>query len=198
MGITKSFVSMTDWTAVAQNAIGESAEIDLSDVYEALLHIQGFLDTETPHTGTKIIVQVSGSASGDEDWQDFTEFVALIGTANAEPITNNPLAAGSTTITCASTIGYTVEGSWRAIKDGTLANSELIFQTAYSATPDITILDGTANSHIQTTNMYSVAFTKNIILPPSAYRARVVIDNTYDDNGSTLNFKVRATKVTAV
>jgi hypothetical protein len=198
MAITKSSIGVTDWTAVAQNVIGESAEIDLSDVYEALIHIHAFLDTETPHTGTKFIVQISGSATGDEDWEDFAEFVELIGTANTEPITNNPLTAGSTTITCASTTGYVVEGEWRAIKDGTLANSELILQTAYSATPDITILDGTTNEHAQTTAMYNIAFTKNILLPSSAYRARVVVDNTYDNDGSTLNYKVRLTKVTAV
>ena len=198
MAITKSCINVTDWTAVAQNTIGESAEIALSDVYEALVHIQAFLDTETAHTGTKFIVQVSGAATGNEDWQDFVEFVELIGTANTEPITNAPLTAGSTTITCVSTTGYSVEGEWRAIEESPLANSELIFQTGYSATPDITILDGTTNAHVATTAMFNVAFTKNILLPSSAYRARVIVDNTYDDNGSTLDYKVRLAKVTVV
>ena len=199
MGISKSTISVTDWTAIAQNAIGKSAEIDLSDVYEATLHIQAFLDTATAHTGTRFLLQISGAATGNEDWQDRTQFVELIGTANPEPITNNPLAALATTITCVSTTGYTVEGEWRAIKDGTLVNSELIFQTAYSATPDITILDGTTNSHVQTTPMYNIAFTKDILIPPSAYRARLVVDNTYSGaGGSTLNYKVRLTKVTVV
>lgn len=198
MALTKTCTNVTDWTAVAQNTIGESAAIDLSAAYEAIIHIQAFLDNVTAHTGTKFTVQISGETSGNEDWQDLVSFVELIGTANTEPITNNPLAAGSTTITCASTTGYTVEGEWRAIEESPLANSELIFQTAYSATPNITILDGTTNSHVQTTAMFNIAFTKNILLPSSAYRARVIVDNTYDLDGATFVYKVRLTKVTAL
>lgn len=196
MAITKSCISMTDWTAVAQNTIAESAEIDLSDVYEAILHIQAALDTTTAHTGTKFIVQISGSATGDENWQDFTEFVELIGTAGEDAIENSPLAAGETAIHLAAH-AYGTEGVWLFIEDGTIANSEVCFEKSFSA-GTVNILDGVTNAHVATTKMYDISFTKNLLLPPSAKRARVIVDNTYDDNGSTLNYKVRATKVTAV
>jgi len=196
MAITKSCISVTDWTAVAQNGMGESAAIDLSDVYEALLHIQAALDNTTAHTGTRFIVQISGAASGDEDWEDFAEFVELNGTAATDAIEDNPLAAGSTAIALTGH-ALTVEGKWLFIEDGTLANSELVFEKSQTAN-EVVVLDGTTNEHVQTTAIFNVAFTKNIILPPSAYRARVIVDNTYDNDGATLDYKVRLTKVTAV
>jgi hypothetical protein len=194
--MSKNCISITDWTAVAQNTIAKSGELDISDAVMAILHIQAFLDTATAHTGTRFIVQTSGAATGNEDWQNTTTFVELIGTANIEPITNNPLSAAATTITCASTTGYTTLGAWRAIEDATLANSELILETAYVTDTSITILDGTTNEHAQNTNMYSVAMGKDILLLGEAYRVRLVVDNTYSSAGSTLNYKVRATKVT--
>lgn len=198
MAITKSVDNIQDWTAVAQNTIAESATYDCSLIYEATLHIQAFLDTATAHTGTRFIVQISGANSGDEDWQNFTEFTALVGTANIEAITNNPLSAASTTITCASTTGYTVEGEWRAIEDGTLVNSELVLQKGYSSNTNITIVNGTTNEHAQSVNMYSIAMTQNILIPAGVRRVRVLVDNTYDADGSTLNYKARITKITGV
>lgn len=199
--LTKSVASVTDWTAVAQGAVGESATLDTSTFYESVLHIQGFLDTETAHTGTEFVVQVSGNTTGDEDWQDFYRFVELLGTANQEPLTNNPAAVGTTVLTCASTTGYLVAdlaSPWRAIKDSTLANSELILQVAVSANTSITIQDGTTNGHAQNTNMYNIAFTRDIYIPISYNRVRVIVNNDYDSNGSTLNYKVRVSKITAM
>lgn len=194
--IIKSTSSVQDWTAVAQNTIAKSAEADLSGVNKASLHVQAALDTTTAHTGTRFLVQISGSETGDEDWQDFADFVALIGTAATDAIENDPLAAGATSITLTSH-ALTVEGKWLLIEDGTLANSELIFESA-SATNAITILDGTTNAHVVTTAIFNVAMNQNVALPTSAVRARLVVDNTYDDNGSTLNYAVRVSKVTGV
>jgi hypothetical protein len=189
--------ALTDWTAVAQNAIGESGTLDCSDNVKTLLHIQSFLDTETAHTGTRFLIQVSSALSGDEDWQDYTEFVGLIGTANKEDMTGNPTAAGATTITVASTTGYTA-GAWRAIKDATLVNSELVFQTGLTTNTNITVLDGTTNEHANTSDLYNIALTQVVLLDSTVNRVRVIVDNTYDSDGSTLNYKIRASKVIGV
>lgn len=194
--IVKSTESIQDWTAVAQNTVGESAIYDLSGVYETILHLQAALDTITAHTGTRFIVQISGAASGDEDWQDLTEFVALIGTAATDTIEDDPLAAGSTAIALTGH-GLTVEGIWLFIEDGTLVNSELVFESA-QAVNSVTILDGTTNAHVLSTAIFNVAMVQNVSIPASANRLRLVVDNTYDDNGSTLNYKARVSKVTGV
>ncbi len=192
--ITKTLTQISDWTAVAQNTIAESSVYDFSSAKTGILNIQAALDTTTAHTGTKFIVQISSTASGDEDWQNLTEFVALIGTAATDLIENNPLAAGSTSITLTAH-ALTVLGKWLFIEDSTLANSELIFESA-SAVNSITILDGTTNAHVQNTAIFNVAMTQNVTITSSVYRLRVLVDNTYDVDGSSLNYKVRISTVT--
>jgi len=192
--ITKNTASIQDWTAVAQNTIAKSAEHDLSGSHAAILHIQAALDTTTAHTGTRFITQISASESGDEDWQDFAEFVALIGTAATDLIEDDPLAAGSTTIAL-TTHALTVLGKWLLIEDGTLANSELVFESEQAAN-SITIFDGTTNAHAVNTAIFNIAMVQNISLPKSANRVRLIVDNSYDADGSTLNYKARISNVT--
>ena len=199
--LTITPAAVTDWTAVAQNTVGESATVTVSDSYQSILHIQAFLDSTTAHTGTEFIVQISSNTSGDEDWQDFARFVELIGTANSEPIDDNPLTAGSTTITVTDTGGnYETApfAHWIAIEDGTLINSELVLQTGYTLNASFTILDGTTNAHVVDVVMYDIAITKNILLPLGTARVRLVVNNTYDVDGSTLNYKVRITETTGL
>ena len=167
------------------------------DARTAIMHIQAALDTTTAHTGTRFVAQISASESGDEDWQDLVEFVALIGTAATDAIEDDPLAAGSTDIALTGHAAFNVLGRWRYIKDATLANSELVRQSA-TDTDEISILDGTTNAHVVTTPMWNIAMVQNISLPSSALRARLVLDNTVDDNGSTIVYKMRITKTMGV
>lgn len=188
--------SIQDWTAVAQNTIAESAVEDVSPNYGSMLYIQAFLDTTTAHTGTKFIVQASNADSGDEDWYDFTEFVELIGTAATDLIENNPLATSSTAIALTGH-ALTVLGKWLGIEDGTLINSELIFEKSQT-TNEVVILDGTTNEHALNTAIFNVAMTKSIFIPPEVARVRVIVVNSYDVNGSTLNYKVGISEILAV
>jgi len=118
----------------------------------------------------------------------------LIGTAATDLIEDDPLAAGSTTIAL-TTHALTVLGKWLLIEDGTLANSELVFESAQAAN-SITILDGTTNAHAVNTAIFNIAMVQNISLPKSANRVRLIVDNTYDADGSTLNYKARISNVT--
>jgi len=199
--ITAGGQVITDWTAVAQNTIVHSDILDISSDLQAGLILQAFLDTETAHTGTKIIVEISHNTSGDEDWAEIpgTDKIILIGTANEELIDDNPLTAGSVTILMSSTTGYETEGLWRGIKDGTIANSEVVRQSAVDANVDIDILDGTANEHANTVNIYSIAMSE-LIAHLSVYvrRVRLIVDNTYDDNGSTLVYRLMITRATDI
>ena len=194
--ITLVHSSVQDWTAVAQNTIVESMTFDMSDSLNALLSIQAALDTTTAHTGTKFIVQVSSNSSGDEDWDDFTEFVGLIGTAATDAIENNPLNAAETSLTLTGH-SLTTEGVWLFIEDGTLINSEMGF-VASQSTNAVVLLDGVTNSHVVSTAVFNVALTKKITLPESVGRVRVVVDNSYDNNGSTLNYKIRISEATDI
>lgn len=203
MSLIKSVANVQDWTAVAQAAIGESAVLDCSTFVESVLSIQAFLDTTTAHTGTEFIIQTSAATTGDEDWQDFCRFVELIhATPLTVTITNNPAAAGTTVLTSGTVAaGWAVADlstRWIGIKNSTLINSELGLQVGYANNTSVTIQDGTTNEHAQNTTVHLVAFTKEIMIPISFNRVRVVINNNYDNNGSTLNYKVRVSKVTAL
>lgn len=198
--ITSSII--TDWTAVAEGATGESAAIDLSPNYATAAHIQGFTDMNDAHEGTRFIVQLSGMSTGDEDWSDLLEFVALVGDGDSEPIDDDPLSASSTTITISDTGGNfenESSGLWIAIEDGTLVNSELCWLTSHTDDTSFTILDGTTNAHAVDTLVWDTAFSKTINIPFGVgYRARVVVDNSYDADGtaSSLNYKVGKTVTT--
>ena len=196
MAATKTTASVDDWTAVAQNTIVEGTEIDVSSSYGSTLHIQAALDTTTAHTGTRFLVQTSGNTTGNEDWEDFVEFIGLIGTAATDLIEDNPLAAASTAIALTGH-ALTVLGKWLLIEDGTLVNSELVFEKSQT-TNEVVILDGATNEHALNTAIFNVAFSKPITIPIEFVRARLIIDNSYDADGSTLNVKCRVTKVTAV
>lgn len=185
--VTKSWNTLADWTLVAQNTIAKSSVFDFSTKSEGILYIQAALATVTAHTGTRFIVQIAPTTFGNENWQTLTEFVALIGTAVTDLIENNPLAAGSTSITLTAHT-FTVLGMWLFIEDGTLINSELVFESAQNANA-ITIIDETTNAHVVNTAIFNVAMTQNVSIPKGVYQLRVVVDNTYDADGSTLYFK---------
>jgi hypothetical protein len=192
----KGTYNVQDWTAVAQNTIKKSGEIDTHGMRSSIMHIQAALDTTTGHTGTRFIVQGSGSLKGNADWHTITDFVALIGTAAADAIEDDPLVLGSTAIKLTGH-GLTVLGKWLFIKDGTLANSELVFESAQT-TNEVVILDETDSEHIATTAIWNVAMEQIVLLPFAMKRARLVVDNTYDNNGSTLNYSVRVSKASGV
>lgn len=210
MALTKAVASVTDWTAVAASATAESAVVDLTDSYESALHIQAFLDTETANTvGTEFIIQISSNpdANTDEDWGDYTRFVELAGTAVAiTDITNNPLAAGEGTSAAKITDGTIAAGyavndlpmRYVGIKDATLGNSEVHLQVGYTNNQDIWLLDGVDNAHANTTDIYNVAFSLWFPLPFWAVRARVVVNNNLGNADSSLNYRVRSSKVTAL
>lgn len=200
--ITSSIIN--DWTAVAEDATGESAVIDISSNYVTAIHLWAFTDMNDPHEGTEFIIQISANSSGDEDWTTYTKFIELVGDGDAEPIDDDPLAAEATTITISDTGGgYETEpmGKWIAIEDSTLANSELVWLTNFTTDTSITIQDGTTNAHAKSTLIWDVAFAKTIIIPMGAgSRARVICNNGYDGDGtaSSLNWKVGKTVTTGL
>jgi len=198
VALTKSASAVDAWAEIAQNAVREGTEVDVSDSYETQLHIDYAQTNETVHTGTKIIVMVSSAASGDEFWSSLAEWVSRTGTGNREAITNDPLAQGSTTINVASTTGYTTV-DWRFIEDiSSFANSEIVRQVGYVANTSITVMDGTAREHAKNSLLHSIAFAYVIDIPFGVLRVKVMYDNTYDSDGATVATRARVVKVTAV
>lgn len=203
MALTKAVSSVVDWTAVAQNAVAKSSVVDFSTSYGGLLHIQAFLNTETQHTGTEFIVQGSSATSGDEDWYDIVRFVDLLGTAVEEPIDDDPWAVADLTTLISLTAGYTsglADGplQWIGIESGTLVNSELMLMTAGVTNTSITVLDDKTNAHAVSEELSSIAMSRAIPIAIEHYRVRLIVNNTYDINGSTLNYRLRVIKLSGM
>ena len=193
---TKTVAAVDEWANVAQNAVREGAVVDVSGLDGAILHIDIALTAAVAHTGSAIIVQISSNTSGDEDWTELTRFIGPTGTPNTENITNNPLTATSTTATVANTTGYVAdETRFIYIKDGTIANSELVLLISAVTDTSVTWMDGTTNEHAQTTPFWNIAKTYPITIPWETNRVRVIIDNTFDPDGAAVDTKTRISKV---
>lgn len=198
MALTISEETVDAWAEVAQDAFREGATKDISPNYGTILHIDVALGTETAHTGTEVLVQVSSSTADDEFWTTLKSFVVLVGTAALEAITNNPLAVGGTSITVASTTGFATNGTLLFLEDATFANSELVYQSDFVTNTSITILDGVKREHANTAVLFNLAETFAIELPLSTLRCRVVYNNAYDPDGSTVATRTRLVKTTAL
>jgi len=184
---------------VAQNAVYEGATTPVDPNYVTRLHCLLALTTETPHTGTKIMIQSSGVETGNRNWTTF-EFVRLVGTANSQVITNDPATVGTTVFTVADTTGYEDNGVRKVFLEdvNTFANSEWFELVSAASNTSLTVLDGSAIEHAVNSIFYNVAEDFEYDLPLGHDRFRVIVDNTYDDDGSTVAYQLDVTKVTGV
>jgi len=199
MALVKSIEAVDAWQEIAQDTVLEGTIVDVSPNYDTMVHIDLAITTTTAHTGTEILVQISSAASSDEFWTTLPPFVSLIGTANSESITNNPLTAGSTVITVADTTGYATNGTLLFLEDATIANSELVYQNDFVTNTSITVNNQTTREHANTAVLFNLAIAHSPIqLPFSTNRFRVLYNNTFDPDGSTVAIRTRLSKVTSV
>lgn len=206
MALTKlDDIVIDDWTAVAQTAddsVVVSSEYDASGNYETILNIQAFLDSTTAHTGTEFTVQYSTSSTGDENWIGLVSFVALVGTAATFVVTTEASSGQKVIISTTLPAGFDQEDAEHlvvGVEDTVLANSELVTVKGYTLNTSITCVDNLTNTHaVTTTNCYNIAFTRAVSIPFPVERIRLMINNDYDSDGSTLNYRFSANGVTGL
>jgi len=140
-GITATTVTKTQntellaWTAIALNAVVvESTELSLANVMEAMLHIDIAITGTTAHLGTEIIVEVRKEATVDE-WTVWARLTALSGkTAFTTAVADTAAAAQKVIDVANPTAGNLNHLNKRLfILDATVANSEIVWQTACGA-----------------------------------------------------------------
>ena len=140
-GMTTTTVTKTqntqplEWTAIALNAvIVESSEIDLTNVYEAMVHVDVAITGTTAHLGTDIIVEVRKEVTVDE-WTVWTRFSMLSGKTAFKTDVADTAAAGQKVIAIANpTAGNLNHINKRLfILDATVAQCEIVRETACGA-----------------------------------------------------------------
>ena len=182
---------LDDWALIAQNAVREGATHEISNWQSTTVHISCAIGSLTPHTGTKIIVQISPVDSGDEAWLNHLEFLGPVGTATTAVMTVVPNTASKTILAhYASTAGLFDDDGVRTIfllGSPTVANSELCTLVSHvsGAASSVTVIDALANTPGASSTWYDIAETYIIEIPEHNNRLRIIYDNTYDSNGSS-------------
>jgi hypothetical protein len=193
-------ISVDAWQAIAANTVVKGAELAVNPNDATILYIAAALSSTTAQAnGMDIRVQASPMSADNDLWVDICSFVGPIGTANAPTVSDNPLSAGATTINVSAGTNFIkplgTDNGWRFLKDATVANSEIWFQTAVS-TNALTALEGVKRQHAQTTSVcYNKVETFTCYIPDGYYRVRVVYNNCKDASGSENHVRCMATKV---
>jgi hypothetical protein len=139
-GITTTSVTKTqntqplEWTAIAAGAMAESAEIDLTNIMEAVLHVDVAISGTTAHLGTEVIVQVRKEVT-TEEWTTWSRYVVLSGLTAFHVHPNATANAGQKVIGVDNPVAGNLDHVNRKlfILDATVANSEIVYQTACGA-----------------------------------------------------------------
>ena len=139
-GMTATTVTKTqntqllEWTSIALAEMAESTELDLTDVRDALFHIDVAIAGTTAHLGTEIIIQVRKEATVDE-WTTICRFVVLSGLTAFKTDVLSTAAAGQKVIPINNPTAGNLNhiNKWIFILDATIANCEMAFQTACGA-----------------------------------------------------------------
>ena len=209
MALTKTANTQVDeWAEISQNTVREGAEVDVSGIYAGALHIDVAISNTTAHTGTEIIVLWSSNTTGDEPWTPLVRFIGPTGTAISVALANQEVA-GQTDLGVTDPVTNNMDnnGKFKFIEAVTVANSEIVFQTANSgdAGDTITIMDGLTNQQETTSNIFDIDDATaeavgqySIHIPIEANRVKVIYNNTYDPDGATVHTHCRITKVTGV
>lgn len=140
-GITTTTVTKTqntqplEWTSIALLAVVvESTEIDLTNVYEAMVHVDVALAGTTAHLGTDIIVEVRKEATVDE-WTVWARQSVLSGLTPLKVDVLAESASGQKVINVNNPTTANLNHINKRIflLDATIANSEICYITACGA-----------------------------------------------------------------
>jgi hypothetical protein len=127
-------VQPLEWTEIALAACQESAEIDLSAVYDATLHVDVAITGITAHLGTEIFVQIRKEATVEE-WTEWCRFVVLSSLTAFKTDVLSTAAAAQKVIPVnnptAGNLNHLMKNIF--IKDATIASCEICYQTACGA-----------------------------------------------------------------
>ncbi len=195
--VTKTSAVVDVWAEVAEDGIRKGAATTISTSAKTTVTVSVAATHADAGDGMYIIIQTSAKLTGDDDWTTISggKIKALVGTANLETITNNPADPAETVFTVADDAGYELAGmSYIFIEDLVDVTKSEIMQVISSVTDtSITVLDGSTNSHTNTSVLSNLAAKYTFSIPLTGRRVRVTYDNTFDDDGTAPTIHCHAT-----
>ena len=146
-GMTTTGVTKTEntealaWTLIPGNVtdgtdILETGTIDVSGSRSTTLHIDMAIAEAGAHTGTEIRVQVASEAGVDDSWTDVGgAFIGPTGTVVTAGVIHTESASGQKVISLTNPVASSFDwnGKFIFIKNNTIANSEMVYQTVFGA-----------------------------------------------------------------
>jgi len=208
---TKTTTEVDAWAEVAQAGLREGAIINVADSIAATLHIDVALSSTTAHTGTEVIVEVGTDTSDATDnWSVRRFYICCVGTAVTLALdATEPIGETVIAVTNPVTANMDNDKKFKFIEDtGTEANSEIVYQTANSGDAGDTVTIGRGGlAHEQNTGsilwdidnaVTEVVSQVDVPLLSTDDRVRILYNNNFDPDGSTVFCRARITKVTSI
>ena len=174
---TKVGSQVDEWAVVTAATMREGAVVDIASNLRLALEITICKVEAVAHDGNcMIVIEVSGNTSGDEDWTELLELTITVETASTTTL-DAEAAAAATTVPLIATANFTTKGDLYLIKNGTIANSEIVRNNGYSDGVSITILDGLTNTQQNGVSIFTSVEQFAIMVSPEYRRVRVLVNN---------------------
>lgn len=191
---TKTGSQVDEWAVVSAASMREGAIENIPDDIEVTLEITICKVEAVAHDGEcHIIIEVSGNTIGDEDWTELITFKINAETA-ATTTLDVEASATDTLIPLAATGNFDTKGDRFFIKNGTIANSEIVRNNGVNAGVSITILDGLTNTQQNGVSIYTSVEQFAMTISGTYRRCRVLVNNL--DADCDVVSRTRMSKVT--
>ena len=197
MALTKgSQTTLDEWELTANAAVRLGTELDVASAFQATLYIRAALGEAVASSGQpEVIIQTTGDASpATEDWTNHARFIGPVGTP-VEPTLNATEPVGETVLATLNPATQNIDndGKFKFLLHTTVANSEVVLQTANSgdAGDTITILDGLTNEQDTNTKVLDIDDARAEAVAQwtltidclSLSRIRIIYNADYDTDG---------------
>ena len=192
---TSTVTKVDAWQIVTAATTVEGSAADFTDSYgDGIFNVEIAQIEAVAHAGGNgPMVQVSVDG---RTWLDYQVLSLTAGTAGTTTTVGALTADANTVVdlTDATTADFDEQGRAWFIKDGTIANSEVVF-TKSNATNAVTILDAVQVSHSTGVNVYDRVDQFSVVIVEPFQYAKLVAINT--DSDCDIAFSTHAVKVTA-
>ena len=193
---TKTGSQVDEWGVISAATMREGAVESIPTDIEVALEITVCKVEAVAHDGEcYIIIEVSGNTTSDEDWSELVSFQINAETANTTTL-DAEAAIAVTTIPLTATGDFDTKGEKFFIKNGTIANSEIVRNNGVNAGVSITILDGLTNTQQNGVSIYTSVEQFAFVLPSMYRRCRVLVNNL--DADCDVVSRTRISKVTNI
>ena len=172
---SKTLGTLYALASTTASSVSLGTPLDVSTKMGGLVYVRfGRRAATAAGAGANIRLEASHSSSADNSWYPFAIFTTAFAAAEAEAVTGT-VAAGATTITCASTTNLTA-GDLIFIDNGTIANSEWARIKSIVAATSVTVEDALVNAATGCTLYDSAEIYAPVAIPEGAYRIRCMVD----------------------